>query len=371
MSTIAIDIQTLIGSPTGVGVYTANLVTELARLEGTELFTLFCFDFKRRFAGLDIDNPRFSPRAIHSIPGRFYHLLSENLGWPDISRYAGNADLFHFPNFIIHPLRTGRAVVTIHDLSFERFPDYTEKSNLARLRTRFSYTLRRADAIIAVSRFTRNELIELHGIPAGRITVIHQGVRPPDSLIPEKSFDFPYFLFVGTIEPRKNLTTLLDAWRIATGRKGTAWRHKLVIAGSPGWRCPPAEVQVEQRGLSDSVVILDYVPNNELSSLYAGATALVYPSVYEGFGLPPLEAMACRTPVIASDAASIPEATGDAALLLPPHNAEGFADAIIRVAEDEELRRELITRGLSRASSFSWEKTARETLLLYRRVLGY
>ena len=365
---IGIDIQTAVGRPTGVGQYVINLVRELARLEGEERFRLFCFDFRRRFAGLGLSDPRFETRRIRAIPGAVYNLLSENLGLPDISLFAGKCDLYHFPNFIVPPIRRGGVVLTVHDLSFARFPAYTERSNMRRLRKRFRYSLERADAIIAVSDFSRRELTDIYGVPRERIRVVHQAARVVPGERRDRPLDDDYFLFVGTVEPRKNLGALLDAWKIITARRGGKWPCRLVVAGGAGWRCPPAEEQARERGVEGDVVVLDYVPNDRLGAYYANAEALVYPSLYEGFGMPPLEAMIRGTPVIASSAPAIPEVVGDAALMVDPREPEAIAGAMMRIRDDRSLRDELVRRGLERAKMFSWRKTAEKTMDIYREV---
>ncbi|MCX6340468.1 MAG: glycosyltransferase family 1 protein [Candidatus Aureabacteria bacterium] len=366
--TIGIEIQTLIGNPTGVGLYTYHLVRELAGMGGDERYRLFYFDFKRRGCGRAIDNPRFEFRPIRFMPGRFYESLSANLGWPDISWFAGRCDLYHFPNFVIPPLKKGKAVVTVHDLSFSRYPEYTEARNLRRLEKCFRYTLERADAIITISEFSKRELMELYGVPSDRIAVIHLGVSTPRRAVFEKPLPARYFLFVGTVEPRKNLGTLLDAWRIVKKHRPD-WAFKLLIAGGHGWNCEPAEAQAGKRGVADDVITIDYVTHEDLPALYRAAEALVFPSFYEGFGLPPLEAMASGTPVIASTAPAIPEVVGDAALMCDPHDPEGIARAIVQIQDDRQLRDSLVARGFERIKLFGWRKTAEETLALYRKLL--
>ena len=367
---IGIDIQTVIARPTGVGRYVAGLVGALAGLSGEEEYRLFYFDFTRRGRVPGIADPRFDLRPIRLIPGRTYHALAENLGFPDISRFAGRCDLYHFPNFIIPPCARGKAAVTVHDLSFARFPQYAEAGNLKRIEKRFTLSLERADAIIAVSEFSKRELVEICGVSPDRVTVTSHGVRIAPRLRPARPVPFPYFLFVGTIEPRKNLGTLLDAWRILKGRNGARWTHRLFVVGRHGWRCTPAKEQAREKGVDADVIVLDYVRDEDLPDLYGAAEALVYPSLYEGFGFPPLEAMACGTPVIASNAPAIPEVVGDAAVLCDPRDAEGFAEAMLRVRDDAALRTDLSARGLARAGRFTWERTARETLALYRRLLA-
>jgi len=365
---IGIEIQTLIGKPTGVGLYTCHLARELAELGGDERYRLFCFDFRRRFGDPGIRNPRFKLRPIRSMPGRIYESLSETVGWPDISWFAGRCDLYHFPNFVIPPLKRGRAVVTVHDLSFARYPEYAEARNLRRLQKRFCSTLERADAVITISEFSKRELMELYGVSPDRITVIHLGVSTPRRAVFEKPIPARYFLFVGTVEPRKNLGTLLDAWRIVKSRRPD-WAFKLLVAGGHGWNCEPAEAQARKRGVAADVIALDYVTHEDLPALYRAAEALAFPSFYEGFGLPLLEAMACGTPVIASTAPAMPEVVGDAGLMCDPHDPENIARAIMRIHDDRRLRDSLVARGFERIKLFSWRKTAEETLALYRKLL--
>jgi glycosyltransferase involved in cell wall biosynthesis len=367
-TTIGIEIQTLIGRPTGVGLYTYHLVRELAGLAGDERYRLFYFDFKRRGRAHEIDNPRFEYAPVRFFPGRVYESLSQNLGWPDISRFAGGCDLYHFPNFIIPPLGKGKAVVTVHDLSFARYPEYAEARNLKRLRKRFRYTLERADAIVTISEFSKRELIELYGVPSDRITAIHLGVTPPREAVLKRPVPYRYFLFVGTVEPRKNLGALLDAWRIVKSRR-PGWPFKLLIAGRHGWNCEPAEAQARKRGVEADVIALNYVTYEDLPSLYRSAEALVFPSLYEGFGLPPLEAMGCGTPVIASKSPAMPEIIGDAGLMFDPSDPEDIARAIMQFHDDKQLRDALAARGLERVKLFNWRTTAEKTLGLYRRLM--
>lgn len=366
---IGIDIQTVIVRPTGVGRYVSGLVRALTGLAGEETYRLFYFDFRRRGRALGISDPRFDVRPIRFIPGSVYHSLAENLGFPDISLVAGRCGLYHFPNFIIPPCAGGKAVVTVHDLSFARFPQYAEAKNLKRLEKRFAATLARADAVITVSEFSKRELTALYGLSPDRVTVTSHGVSIRPRPRPARPVPFPYFLFIGTIEPRKNLETLLDAWRILKGRSGARWTHRLFVVGHHGWRCKPAKEQARDKGVESDVIVLDYVPDGELPDLYGAAEALVYPSLYEGFGFPPLEAMACGTPVIASTAPAIPEVVGDAALLCDPRDAEGFAEAMLRIRDDAALRARLAAAGPARARQFTWERAARETLALYRKLL--
>ena len=232
--------------------------------------------------------------------------------------------------------------------------------------------------VLADSENTREDVIELLMVPSSRVEVVYPGVGEAFGVIEDEqtlartrdlyNLHSPFILSVGTLEPRKNLVTLLDAY-------ATVWRdngpeHKLVVAGRKGWLYEGALRRVEQLGLEDDVVFLGFVAEDHLPALYCLADLLVFPSIYEGFGLPPLEAMACGTPVITSDSSSLPEVVGDAGLMVPAEDDESLAEAIRNLLEDAYLREDLVRRGLSRAAEFTWEAAGAKLLEIYRRLDG-
>lgn len=239
--------------------------------------------------------------------------------------------------------------------------------------------LRQADALISVSHFTKETLVEMLGCPAERVFVIREGVEH-DVFRPlpvqgefrsryQLDNQFRYILYVGSENPRKNLPRLICAF--AQVREALP-NVKFIKVGSPE-NLPQAEQlrkQVQQMGLADSVLFYGHVSDEDLALFYNLADLFVFPSLYEGFGLPPLEAMACGTPVVCSNAASLPEVVGDAAILVDPYDVEGLAEAMYRVLTDTDLREELRAKGLERARQFTWERTARETVAVYQEVLG-
>jgi glycosyltransferase involved in cell wall biosynthesis len=238
--------------------------------------------------------------------------------------------------------------------------------------------LRRAAAIIAVSENTRRDVTRLMGIPAEKIVVIHEGVNPAyhgaiaagEVARVRQKYHLParYLLFLGTLEPRKNIGVLLEAYHALLARDDSVPR--LVVAGRKGWLFEPVFQKVEALGLGERVSFTDWVPEADTPALVAGAEVFVYPSLYEGFGLPPLEAMACGTPVITSTASSLPEVVGDGGLLVDPHDAAGLAQALERLLADDALRADLRGRALARARQFTWEAAARQTLAVYAQVLS-
>ncbi len=286
--------------------------------------------------------------------------------------------LLHALAYVTPVIAPCPTVVTVHDLSFVRYPEAFRPLNRLYLRVMTRRSVFRARRIITDSRSTQNDLVTLWGVSADRISVVPIGVegdyRPAPAAEVEafrrhRGLPDRFVLYLGTLEPRKNVTAAIAAfarWVQATGDRKT-W---LVVAGAKGWYYQTVFARVQALGLADRVLFPGYVPAAELPAWYRAAEVFVYPSLYEGFGLPPLEAMACGTPVITSNTSSLPEVVGDAALLVDPYDVEAIAEALARLLEDEELRQRLREAGLARARQFSWERTARETLAAYRLALG-
>ncbi len=377
---IILDIQAAVTQKAGVGQYTWYLARYLPEILGDdEELGLFCFDFRRR-AGKASELPPGSPfHCCRWLPGRLVQYGWKKTGFPPYHWFAGKADLYHFPNFIIPPGVPGRAVVTVHDVAFIRYPEFTEKKNLAYLRSHLVRTLRRADHVFTDSEFSRREVLEHFDVPEDRVTTLFLAVddrfrkAPSPERIEEvrRKLRLPesFFLTVCTLEPRKNLVGLIRAFRIFRDRNPDLRDLKLVIAGSRGWKDSPILAEIDSADMRDAVVWLGYIEHDELPSLYRMATAFVFPSFYEGFGMPPAEAMASEVPTVCSEAASLPEVVGDAALLVDPRSPESIAGGMERVIRDTDLRARLIREGPRRVARFTWPDTARTALDLYRRIV--
>ena len=268
-----------------------------------------------------------------------------------------------------------RSVVTVHDLAFLRFPE-THTAESRAYYAAAGPSAARAHRVIAVSQQTARDLTDLLGVDPARIRVVYEAAgtgyapRPRADLLPlaaRLGFDpeRPYVLFVGTLEPRKNVPLLLAAF----ARSAAARDTQLLLVGGRGWLDAPIFDAHRSLGLGDRARFLGPLPEGDLSVLYSHAAMVALPSLYEGFGLVVLEAMACGAPVVSSNAGPLPEVVGDAGLLLPPDNVAPWADALDRVLRDDALRADLRTRGLERARAFTWERAARETLAVYREAL--
>ncbi len=370
MLKVIIDIQSAVARRAGVGRYTRMLAQHLAATAGEDRLVLFYFDFKRG------GNPFPAPGAVfrpeRRLPGRVIQDAWRRFSWPPFDRLAGKADVYHFPNFIRPPLDRGRSVVNIHDLGFLRFPETTEKRNLSDLKKRIFATVASSDAVITGTEFTAGEIEELLGVPRDRIHPIWNGlaehIRQPD---PEETEEVktrlglkrPYLLHVGTLEPRKNISFLVGIFERLQGFDGD-----LVLAGMNGWKFEPILRRIESSRRAGRIRRLDYVGEDDLPALYGGAELFVFPSLYEGFGFPPLEALACGTPVLASSAGSLPEVLGDAAEMLDDFDPALWAEKIEKMISDPGARDRARTAGRARALTFSWRKTAEKTWDVYRSL---
>jgi len=277
-------------------------------------------------------------------------------------------DLYHATTYVLPPLLPCPAVVTIHDISYALHPEWFAPRVRLMLTALVPKALRKACLVIAVSEHTKNDIVSYYGTAPEKVVVTPLAPRPTStSKTPRIPATPPFFLLVGNIEPRKNVEAVLRALALLRER-GTLVR--LVIAGSPGHHHQRVARTIAQLGLVELVQFMGYVTDHELSRLYASCIAVVHPAHYEGFGLTPLEAMAHGAPVLASNTSSVPGVVGDAAILLEPCDVGAWADSMDRVLRDDELRQALSANGLARAESFSWERCARETVAVYKSVLG-
>ena len=298
------------------------------------------------------------------------------LGRVGLDRLLPGAELFHATEHLLLPLRSIPTVLTVHDLIFRHLPAHHKPLNRWYLNLVMPLYCQRATHIIAVSECTRRDLVTAYDLAPEKITVVHEAAashfhpQSPEVIAAVRSrcgLPDRYLLFVGTIEPRKNLACLLSVFETIHAE---GLSDGLVIVGRRGWLYDEFFARLERSPVRDAVSFPGYVLDEDLPAIYGGSQGLVFPSVYEGFGLPVLEAMACGTPVAASNASSLPEIGGDAALYADPLDVEGMTEAVRRLLCDAELREHLRARGLERAAQFSWERAAARTRAVYERFLG-
>lgn len=365
---VCVDVQAAVTQRAGVGRYTKALVENLGNSAGNDRLSLFYFDFKGQGEALKAANATVS--ATRWIPGRLVQLAWKTMSWPPFNMFAGPADVYHFPNFIIPPLSRGHSVVTIHDASFLRFPEMAEERNLRFLKARIKDTVQRADAIIAVSKFSADEIVSLLGASPDKMHVIYEGISPsfepaePHTAVEEVQglgMDKPFLLTVGTLEPRKNTMFLIEVFE-----KMKDFDGYLAIVGMPGWKCQPILDRMASSSRAKNIRYLRYVTDKQLKALYTRAELFMFPSLYEGFGFPPLEAMACGAPVISSATGSLPEVLGDAAVVIDGFDANNWAEqATCRLGD-----RSLVPKGRTQAAKYTWSKAAADTWNVYRKVAG-
>ena len=352
----------------GIAHYIHQILVHLPRV-GAHTYIAFVADKTFRADGMEVVPARL-PTSRPPV-----RILWEQTFLP-LELARRRVDLLHAMAFVTPVLAPVPSVVTVYDLSFALFPESFRPFNRWYLTTMTRRSVRKARAIIAISQNTANDLHRLWGVRRDRIHLAYCGVddifRPmPASEVAAfreaRALPARYILFVGTLEPRKNVVRLLEAYALLK-RQGIS--HKLVVAGGKGWMYEPIFEAVERLGLGSDVLFPGFVPRQELPLWYNGADVFVYPSLYEGFGLGPLEAMACGTPVVVSDRASLPEVVGDAGLTVSPDDAPALAEAMGAILSDAALATRLRERGLRRAGEFTWERTAQATVRAYESVMS-
>ncbi|MCO6451085.1 MAG: glycosyltransferase family 4 protein [Caldilineales bacterium] len=356
----------------GIHIYSRQLLQHLVERERRISFTAFVSDDAYPPPpGLSL------VRSAHLTRSRLGRIIWEQTALPFLAR-SRQIDLWHGLAYAL-PLTSARpGVVTIHDLSFLRYPQAFNASNRLYLSRITALSSRRAQRVIAVSEATAGEVHELLGVPRNRIDVVYNGVDDDFSTRPAVEIEtyreqagWPqrFILSVGTLEPRKNYPSLLRAY--ALYRQMSSHPLPLLIGGGKGWRYEEVYKLQSELRLEESVRFLGYVAPEQLPWLYNAAQLFVYPSLYEGFGLPVAEAMACGTPVITSTESSLPEVAGDAALIVSPYEVEEMAVAMRDILSDDARRQSMITAGLEQSRQFHWSRTAAQTAEIYQRVGGW
>jgi glycosyltransferase involved in cell wall biosynthesis len=395
MTRIAIDYTSALWQGGGIGRYTRELVTAALPLAHDHGFRI---KLAYAAAGLANDHPRLAELqrlrqtyphvTLHPIPlsERRLAQLWQRLRLPVLLElFTGRVDLVHAPDFALPPTRA-RTLLTVHDLSFKLFPELFVPNLVRYLNTAVPYSVRRADHILADSQATQADLERLLQVAPERITVLYPGVSSRFRELPaaeceavRQRYQLPanFILFVSTISPRKNVQRLVEAFAaIPAERRAQLGHPKLVLAGQRGWLYEPIFQAIEHLQIQSMVQVLDFVDDNDLPALYNLANVLAYPSLYEGFGLPILEAFACGTPVVTARNSSLPEVTGDqlrgeteAALLIDAQQTAAITAALIQALGDPSTRRRLQQAGRQRVPLFGWKTAAEQLFRVYRQLV--
>ncbi len=380
---ISFEVSPLVNDvKTGIGYCESGQVTEISKAHsGTDRIKFEFFSLRnhdRKLARIEpylMDNCEIN---MSRFSGFVYKAVSTFIPLPYSWFFGKGSDITHFFNYIVPPFVHGKKVVTIHDMVYKAFPETMNSKTRILLNLAMNKSMKRADVVVTDSEFSRSEIIKYFPQYRDKVEVVPCGVdcdmfKPiQDRSIIEKvkanhNIKGKYFLYLGTLEPRKNLTRLVKAYEILSRRKEDC--PLLVLAGGKGWLYDEIFEEVNKSGLGDKVIFTQYIPGEEICPLMNGAEAFVFPSLYEGFGMPPLEAMACGTPVIVSGSASLPEVVGDCGLIVDAYSEESIADAMEKIADNEELRKQLSEKGISRAREFSWKKSAEKLYTIYERLV--
>jgi len=367
---IAIDARKL--RDFGIGTYIRNLLRHLARLDATTEFVVLCREQDCAFVTELGENFR----AV-TEPSRPYS-LREQFAIPLELRRAG-ANLFHAPHYVLPPMTPCRSVVTIHDCIHLRFPQYLpSRLGYAYARSSLWVAAHRSARVLTVSEASKRDILEYFRVPESKVTVIYNAIderfheEPPADEVMRVQERYqltdPFILYAGNIKPHKNLERLIEAFHMV--RRGELEHIKLLIIGDEISKYATLRRAVHRYKLHKHVRFFGFVPDATLAILYRLARVFVFPSLYEGFGLPPLEAMASGTPVITSNLSSLPEVVGDAAMLIDPYQPDAIAGAMRRVLQDERLRDDMRERGLARVREFSWARSVKQVREIYDEVLA-
>lgn len=382
---ICIDARCLMeGRRTGVEEYTLGLLSRLFELDKKNEYVLFfsawkkpSFDFGQflKYSNVKLKKIR--------IPNKLLNFSFWYLGWPKIDQLVGGADTIFFPNIIFGAVSGRvRVITTIHDLSFERYPEcFSWKRRFWHIFINSKKICRRADKIIAVSDSSGADIASRYGIDAKKIVVIPSAITDNFRVIDRNDLKlieikekyqlpFKFILYLGTIEPRKNIIGIIRAYGAlqekATAEKDEAMlRYKLVIAGSPGWLGEEIFQEISRSRFREKIILPGFICDEDKAYVYNLSSLFVYPSFFEGFGFPPLEAMQCGVPVVTSNNSSLPEICADSAILIDPDKSEEILEAMCQILSDKTLREKLIKSGLEKAQKFSWQKTTEKMLEIF------
>ncbi|MCY4145516.1 MAG: glycosyltransferase family 1 protein [Chloroflexi bacterium] len=378
MPRIALDYTPAIEQRGGIGRYVRDLTAALAHIDADSDYQLFV-------AGATHSSLPKAPaanfmwRATPASP-RWLARLWHRARFPlPVEIFTGRIDLFHATDFVLPPtLPAARTLLTVHDLSFVRVPEAASPPLKAYLDAVVPRSVARAQHILADSQATKDDLVALYGAPADKITVLYCGVDARFQPVRDRGLlgacrrkyglaGVDYLLSVGTVQPRKNYSRVIEA--VAAARQQGCDLH-YAIAGGKGWLEDEMRATIARLGAQPYVHLLGLADDADLPALYSGARALVMASLYEGFGLPALEAFACGTPVISSNLSSLPEVAGEAALLVDPYDVAGIAEAVLALEKQPALRQRLAQAGYQRAAGFTWQRSARQLRSIYAALLG-
>lgn len=363
-----------LGKRVGIGEYAFELIKELSNLKSKDHHIVIYLK-KDPIADLPIESGTLKYRVIK--PGKLWTQWRLPI---DLYLHNPKPDVFFSPSHYAPRFCPVPTVISVMDLSYLHFPDLFDKSDLYQLRNWTSYSVKKASKILTISKSSKNDIIKSYSVNPGKVIVTYPGIKELSGLNPQvygmKKIENKYnisenfVLFVGTLQPRKNISKLIEAFSKVINQESKVKNLELVVVGKRGWQYEEILEAPERFGIKERVKFLESVNDEELSVLYKNALCYVLPSLYEGFGLPVLEAMKAGCPVITSDVSSLPEAGGNACLYVDPNDVDDIAEKIRKLVTSDKLRNDLIAKGKEQVKKFSWNKTAKETLSALEKLVN-
>ena len=361
---ICIDVRSALKQKTGIGYYTLNLVNSLAKIDKENRYYLY--------SKIRLFNHKKHPPKL---PGRNFKHIIDRFG-SSFNFALKKIDIFHTSSYVLPRLKASKLVVVVHDVIHKAYPKGHTQETIEKIDKDLANILKDVDRVIVISDTTRKDLLKFYDFPEDKVKLIYPGVNvdfsfeshiDPYRILKKYKIKNPFILFVGTLEPRRNIEGLIKAYKILKDNFNLI--HQLVIVGMRGWLYNSIFNLTDKLGLRESIVFIGYIPREDLSCFYKLADVFVYPSFYEGFGMPILEAFSFGAPVVTSAVSATAEVSSDAALLVNPEKEEDIAEAIRKVITDKALRDNLIERGKKRLKDFSWEKSAERTLEVFKECV--
>ncbi|WP_394884845.1 glycosyltransferase family 4 protein [Clostridium butyricum] len=370
---VSIELQPCLKKKSGIGVYTYELTKRLENFKDIK-FQGNIFNFlNRNDIEQDIPDLTLNKNICSLFPYSIYRRIWRCMPIKYNVLFRNDADIYQFFNFIVPTNISGKVITTIHDLTYILYPETMDKKNRERLKKDMINTVNRVDYILTISENSKNDIIKYLNIPEDKITVIYPGVDEIyKQVLDEKHIEKikrkyniigRYLLYLGTLEPRKNIETIIKSYNDFI--KSSDEDIKLVLAGKKGWLYDSIFNLVSEYGLENNVVFTDYVDDSDKPALYQGAEIFLFPSLYEGFGIPVAEAMASRTPVITSNSSSLPEVAGDSAIITEPLDYRKISESIKKILRDSNIRQKMIENGIKQVEKFNWDDSAEKLRKIY------
>lgn len=374
---VSLELQPCLKPKSGIGIYAYEISESLQKIKGLELKgDIFNFinksDVSGYIEGLNFDKDvcKFFSYGLYRRVWNYIPIKYNNL-------FKENADIYHFFDYIVPPRIQGKVITTVHDMTYELYPGTMQQKTFNRIKSGIEYSVNRADKIVTISESTKKDIIKILNVPSSKIDIVPPGVNfsifnynySEEQINRVKNkYNLPnkYILYMGTLEPRKNIESIVEAFNLFKKESDFSSKNiKLVIAGKKGWMYDSVFFKVKKLSLENEVLFTDYVDEKDKPIIYKLASLFVFPSLYEGFGIPILEAMAASVPVITSNVSSLPEVAGNAAILVSPKDVVAIAEGMNKILTDINIKKELINKGNLQSKRFSWDDSAKKLYEIY------